>query len=125
MEPQVFLQTAEQLKSLSKYIDTTISDKNKADKIDTANQYIESIAKAVLKTYIESSCVLVYKQDGRECIDIIYKDEDPDHLKYYLGSYRNFINISWDDFQRKYKNILDLSRYKQTKNHNIVTYSDN
>lgn len=125
MKPQDFLQTAEQLKLLSEYIGTAITGKGKADKINTANQYIESIAKAVLKTYIESSCVLVYKQDGRECIDIIYKDGDPDHLRYYLGCYGYFINISWDDFQRKYKNILDFSRYKPTKNHDIVTYCDN
>lgn len=125
MKPQDFLQTAEHLKLLSEHVGTAITGKSKADKINTANQYIESIAKSVLKSFAERSCIIYYKCNGQEFVDFIYRDGDPDHLNFYLSSYGYYINISWDDFQHKYKNILDLSRYKPTKNHDIVTYCDN
>ncbi len=122
---QQFLQAAEQLKLLSEYVSAAITGKGKVEKIDTVNEFIENISKLILQNYIENSLVICYKQDGRELVDIINRDNDPDHTMYYLRSYVGYINLSWDRFQSKFKNILDFSRYKPTKNHDIVTYSDN
>lgn len=125
MKPQDFLQAAEQLNLLKEYVSTAITGKGKADKINISNQYIESATEAILKSLAESSLIIKYEHNGREFVDFIDRPKDRDMLNFYLSRYSRWINISWEDFQRKYKNILDLSRYKPTNNDDIITYSDN
>ena len=124
MTSQQFFKAAEQLKMLTEYTNTVITGRGKSDKIDTINQYIESISKFILQSYIESSLVIYYKQDGQEYVDIIKRDNDPDHTNYYLRSYVGYLNLNWDSYQHKFKNILDFSRYKPNKNPDIITYCD-
>ena len=121
MTSQQFLKATEQLKLLSEYVDTAITGKGKSDKIDTVNRYIENVSKLVLQNYIESSFVLLYKEDGREYVDIWSSRQN---AMYFIGSYGNYINIDWNRFQQKFKNILDFSRYKQNKNTNVLTFCD-
>lgn len=121
MTSQQFLKATEQLKLLSEYVDTAITGKGKSDKIDTVNRYIENVSKLVLQNYIESSFVLLYKEDGREYVDIWSNRQN---AMYFIGSYGNYINIDWNRFQQKFKNIFDFSRYKQNENTNFLTFCD-
>lgn len=121
MTSQQFLKAAEQLKLLSEYTNFAITGKGKADKVDTINRYVENISKLVLQSYIESSFLLLYKMDGREYVDLW---DNRDHAMYFIRQYGGTINLNWDSFQQKFKNILDFSRYKPHKNPGLVTFCD-
>lgn len=122
MTSKQFLQAAEQLNLLRECVSTSITDKDKVEKIDTVNEYIKSLSETVLHTYIDDSTLILYKNNGKEYIDIW---SDRENMMYCLRNYGGYLNINWDDFHKKFKHIFDFSRYKPNKNPYIITYCDN
>lgn len=121
MTSSQFLKTAEQLRLLSKYVSSAIIGKGKTEKNDVVNEYINNISKQVLQSYIEDSFLICYKENGHEYVDIW---DNRDNAMYFIRSYGGYINLNWDSFRRKFKNIFDFSRYTPNENSSLLTFCD-
>lgn len=121
MTSERFTDITKQLGKLTECTTAAVGGKNKAEKLDNVNEHIKDLSAAILQTYLQDSGIVVYKDDGRELIDIW---SDRDNMWIALPHYGGYTYITAEQFLEKYKNALDFSRYKPHGNPNLLTYHD-
>ncbi|MCM1277186.1 MAG: hypothetical protein NC299_17820 [Lachnospiraceae bacterium] len=121
MTAEWFVNITKRLDKLTECATASVGGKGKTEKLDNVNEHIKDLSAAILRTYLQDSDIIVYKENGRELVDIW---SDRDNMWLALPCYGGYNNIPSERFLEKYKNVLDFSRYEPNKNPNFLTYHD-
>ncbi|MCM1167230.1 MAG: hypothetical protein NC299_17435 [Lachnospiraceae bacterium] len=121
MTAERFIDITKQLGELTECATAPVNGKGKTEKLANVNEHIKDLSAAILRSFLDDSNIIVYRENGRELVDIW---SDRDNMWLALPYYGGYSNIPSERFLEKYKNALNFSRYEPNKNPNFLTYHD-